>query len=92
VFGTAGWLEVRNLAHPDARGASIVTVRTINGAERSTWHDWNDSVRANLESFCHAVAKDAPYQISIHQMVRNVAVMAAASESLRSGRPIDLTI
>jgi len=92
VFGTAGWLEVRNLAHPDARGASIVTVRTTNGAERSTWHDWNDSVRANLESFCHAVANDAPYQISIHQMVRNVAVMAAASESLRSARPIDLTI
>ncbi|WP_206995444.1 Gfo/Idh/MocA family protein [Trinickia mobilis] len=91
VFGTAGWLEVRNLAHPDARGSSIVTVRSANGSERSTWHDWNDSVRANLESFCHAVANDAPYPISIHQMVRNVAVMAAAAESLRSARPIDLT-
>jgi predicted dehydrogenase len=90
VFGTAGWAEVRNLAHPDTGGSSITTIRTANGAEKSIVHGWNDSVRANLESFCHAVANDAPYQISVNQMIRNVAVTAAASESLRSARPIQL--
>jgi predicted dehydrogenase len=90
VFGTAGWVEVRNLAHPDAGGSSVTTIRITNGTERTIVHGWNDSVRANLESFCHAVANDAPYQISVNQMVRNVAVIAAASESLRSGRPVEL--
>jgi predicted dehydrogenase len=90
VFGTAGWAEVRNLAHPDAGGSSITTIRTTNGTEKTIVHDWNDSVRANLESFCRAVADDAPYQISIDQMIRNVAVTAAAAESLRSARPIQL--
>lgn len=90
VFGTAGWAEVRNLAHPDSGGSSIITIRTANGIEKSVEHDWNDSVRANLESFCHAVADDAPYQISVNQMIRNVAVTAAAAESLRSARPIQL--
>lgn len=90
VFGTAGWAEVRNLAHPDAGGSSITTIRTTSGTEKTIVHDWNDSVRANLESFCRAVATDAPYQISIDQMIRNVAVTAAAAESLRSARPIQL--
>jgi predicted dehydrogenase len=90
VFGTAGWVEVRNLAHPDAGGFSLTTLRSTNGSEKTILHGWNDSVRANLESFCCAVANDAPYQISINQMIRNVAVTAAASESLRSARPIQL--
>ncbi|MGF6597403.1 putative dehydrogenase [Paraburkholderia sp. GAS448] len=92
VFGTAGWVEVRNLAHPDARGASLTTLRRANGTERTIVHGWNDSVRANLESFCHAVTSDAPYQISVSQMIRNVAVMTAASESLRSARPVELSM
>jgi predicted dehydrogenase len=92
VFGTAGWVEVRNLTHPDAGGSSITALRTASGTERTIVHGWNDSVRANLESFCHAVTDDAPYQISVEHMIRNVAVMAAASESLRSARPIALSV
>jgi predicted dehydrogenase len=91
VFGTGGWAEVRNLAHPDAGGASILTFRPANGAEKTTTYEWNDSVRGNLESFCNAVENDAPYPIAPDQMIRNIAVMAAAAASLRSAMPIKVS-
>ncbi|MGF6781404.1 Gfo/Idh/MocA family protein [Paraburkholderia sp. GAS334] len=90
VFGTAGWAEIRNLAHPDAGGSSITTIRMTNGAETTIVHGWNDSVKANLEGFCRAVVNGEPYQISVDQMIRNVAITAAASKSLRSARPIQV--
>jgi len=88
VFGTAGWAEVRNFTRPDAGGEGFLRVRLVDGTERLSRYEWNDSVRDNLEAFCRAVAKDTIYPITPEQMVANVAVMAAVTESLYTNRPV----
>lgn len=92
IFGTAGWAEVRNISHPDTGGESSMTVRTADGTERLSHFEWNDSVRDNLETFCRAVAKDADYPITAEQMVANVAIMAAVTESLNTNHPARLAL
>ncbi|WP_042876927.1 Gfo/Idh/MocA family protein [Cupriavidus necator] len=90
VFGSAGWAEVRNLAHPDARGTSTLEVKMANGEQRLITFDWNDSVRDNLEAFSRSLTAGAPYPIRMEQMVENVAVLSATAESLESGRPVSV--
>ncbi|SAL36218.1 oxidoreductase [Caballeronia sordidicola] len=87
-FGTSGWVEVRNLDHPDSRGASVMTVRMSDGSEHTSWFEWNDSVRENLEAFCRTITANEVYPVSDAQMVANIAVMEAVSQSLRVNRPV----
>jgi predicted dehydrogenase len=92
LFGTAGWAEVRNIAHPDAGGESSMTIRGADGTERVSRFEWNDSVRDNLETFCRSLANDTVYPITAEQMVANVAIMAAVTESLNTNRPVPLDL
>lgn len=88
VFGSAGWAEVRNLAHPDARGASTLEVKMADGDQRLITFDWNDAVRDNLEAFSKSLSGGAAYLIPAEQMIENIAILAATAESLESGRPV----
>lgn len=85
VFGTLGWIEVRDKAHVEAPDGWIVTegwkdkpitVREVAPAE---------PVRDNLRAFARAVRGTAAYPITGEDMINNIALLEAIIRSARSG-------
>jgi predicted dehydrogenase len=77
VFGTKGWVEVRDKAHVEAPDGWVVTkglkgrpitVEEVGKAEPVLW---------NLEAFGRAVAGEAPYPITGDELVNNIALLEA---------------
>jgi predicted dehydrogenase len=77
VYGTKGWIDIRDKAHvesPDgwvvtsAETGSPITVREVPPAE---------PVRDNLIAFARAVRGEAPYPITGDELVNNIAILEA---------------
>jgi predicted dehydrogenase len=88
VFGTKGWIEIRDKAHveaPDgwvvtsARTGTPITVREVGPAE---------PVRDNLVAFATAVRGGDPYPISGEDMISNIALLEAIVASAKSGQVV----
>jgi predicted dehydrogenase len=85
IFGTLGWIEVRDKAHVESPDGWIVTegwkdkpitVREVAPAE---------PVRDNLRAFARAVRGKETYPISGEDMINNIALLEAIIRSARSG-------
>lgn len=90
VFGTKGWIEVRDKAHVEAPDGWVVTsastgtpisVREVGPAE---------PVRDNLVAFARAVRGIAPYAITGDDMINNIALLEAIVKSAASGQVVDV--
>ena len=88
VFGTKGWIEVRDKAHVEAPDGWVVTsawtgtpitVKEVPPAE---------PVRDNLVSFADAVRGRGTYPITGGDMVNNIALLAAIVQSAKTGEVI----
>jgi predicted dehydrogenase len=86
LYGSKGWAEVRDKAHPEApRGWSLTT--HLRGQERQTReYPPAKAVLANLEAFADAAAGAAPYPVPQAQMIANVSALEAIFRSAESGR------
>jgi len=86
IYGSKGWVEVRDKAHPEApQGWSFTT--SIRGREKVEKHfPPAQAVLANLEAFADAAAGRAPYPVPQAQMVANVSALEAVFRSAASGR------
>lgn len=86
VFGTRGWVEVRNATHPDTPGGVTDWIYSPRTGEVQTERlDWTDAVVANLGAFADAIDGRAPYPWSDAELVHNIAVFQAIVRSARSG-------
>ncbi len=91
VFGTRGWAEVSNDAHPDAPdGKSRLIVQRSGKAPEIETFDWTDTVRANLEAFAAATEGRAGYRFSDDEILHNVALLEAIAVSARERRSVEL--
>ena len=81
IFGSEGWLEIRNHTHPDTPGPTTLTVQHRDGRRESRDYPWGDSVRQGLETFARAVESGAPYPFTDAQKIGNVAVLEAICRS-----------
>jgi len=92
VFGSAAWVEVRNDTHPDTPGgiAELALSRTGQAHEIERY-DWTDTVVENLEAFADAIAGIAPYPYTHEQLVHNIEVLEAITQSAESGKTIHLS-
>jgi len=88
VFGTKGWVEIRDKAHVEAPEGWVVTsaftgtpiaVREVAQAE---------PVRDNLIAFARAVRGVTPYAISGDDMISNIAVLEAIIKSSATGQVV----
>jgi predicted dehydrogenase len=88
VFGTKGWIEVRDKAHVEAPDGWVVTsawtgmpieVREVGPAE---------PVRDNLVAFAQAVRGAEPYAISGEDMINNIALLEAIIKSAANGQVV----
>ena len=86
VYGSQGWMEVRDRTHPENPTGWDVT-RVMRDSEPQTRFDAPHlAVRDNLEAFAHAAQGGAAYPVSIEEMRANVRSFAAISRSALSGR------
>jgi len=92
VFGSKAAVEVRNDTHPDTPGgiAQMVVSRTDQKPEVENI-DWTDTVVENLEAFADAVAGVTPYPYTHEQLIGNIVVLEAITESAETGKTIHLS-
>ena len=86
VYGSKGWAEVRDKAHPEAPEGWILTVKKRN--ERGEVKEFPPAraVLANLEAFADAAAGRTPYPVPQAQMIANVSALEAVFKSAASGK------
>ena len=85
VYGSKGWAEVRDKAHPEAPEGWTLT-KSLRGAPRqSVEYAPAKAVLANLEAFADAGAGRAPYPVPQEQMIANISALEAVFRSARSG-------
>jgi predicted dehydrogenase len=87
VYGSEGWVEIRNATHPDTPGG--VTDWTHSARGGAVVHerlDWTDAVVANLEAFTDAVRGRVAYPWTDAQLIHNIAVFEAIVRSAASGQ------
>jgi predicted dehydrogenase len=86
VYGSLGWMEVRDRAHPEAPEGWTLTRCRRGGQRESRDFKPANAVLANLEAFADAAAGRAPYPVPQDQMIANVSALEAVFRSAASGR------
>ena len=86
VYGSKGWVEVRDKAHPEAPEGW--TLKTTLRGQKTVTRDYPpaNAVLANLEAFADAAAGRAPYPVPQDQMIANIAALEAVFKSATSGK------
>ena len=86
VYGSKGWIEVRDRTHPEnPTGWDISTV--FSGKEKQTHYEEPYAiVRANLEAFAKGVRGVSPYPVTTAEMLANVAALESIMKSAESGQ------
>lgn len=84
IFGSNGWVEVRDKAHVQApEGWSFTTCYTDGRAE-TVEYEIATPVLSNLECFADAIAGKAEYPNTPEQIVQNVSLLEAIVKSTAS--------
>jgi predicted dehydrogenase len=86
VFGSHGWIEVRDKAHPETPKGWTLTVCKRGGEAVSTDYPVAMSVLLNLEAFGDACEGRAAYPVPQSQMIANISLLDACFRSAVSNR------
>ncbi len=90
LFGSVGWAEVRDKAHPENSQGWTLT-KNVRGKEPVTIdYPPANAVIANLEAFADAARGVAPYPVPHQQMADNVAALDAIFRSAASGEIVEV--
>ncbi len=84
LYGSKGWVEIRDKTHPEAPEGWTMTVCLRGAARVVTDYPPAPSVRANLEAFAVAAGGGAAYPMETQQMLATVAALEAVFRSSRS--------
>lgn len=86
VYGSRGWVDIRDRTHPENPTGWDVTT-CLRGETRATrFVAPHAAVRANLEAFAEAVQGGAAYPVTSAEMLANVAALDAIMRSVASGK------
>ncbi len=86
LYGSKGWAEVRDKAHPEAPEGWVLTSCLRNQPKKATEYPPAKAVLANLEAFADAAQGRAPYPVPQEQMIANIAALEAVFKSAKSGQ------
>ena len=86
VYGSRGWVEVRDRQHPeDPQGWDVTTA--LRGSEpEHAFFPPHPTVRDNIEAFARACEGREVYPVTVEEMQSNARAFEAISRSARSGR------
>jgi len=85
VYGSKGWAEVRDKAHPESPRGWTLTTHLRGGEKQSRDFPPAKAVLANLEAFAEAAMGGAPYPVPQAEMIANVSALEAIFRSAASG-------
>jgi predicted dehydrogenase len=91
IYGSEAWAEVRDATHPDQAGRSALTFQPRTGPPSTLTLEWKSAVRANLEQFARSIEGAAAYPFNDEQIVDNIAVLAAVTESVATGQTVTIS-
>ena len=77
VFGTKGWIDIRDKAHVESPDGWVVTSAETGSPITVTEVPPAEPVRDNLVAFARAVRGQAPYPITGDELVNNIAILEA---------------
>ncbi len=86
VFGSTGWVDIRDKAHVEAPEGWVVTSAMAGGPIETTEIGPAEPVKDNLVAFARAVRGVAPYPITSDHLLHNIALLEAVFRSAASGR------
>ena len=86
VFGSKGWIDIRDKAHVEAPEGWIVTSAMAGGRIETQEVPPAEPVKDNLVAFARAVRGAAPYPITAAHLVDNIALLEAVFASALSGK------
>ncbi|GEO14321.1 Gfo/Idh/MocA family protein [Microvirga aerophila] len=86
VYGSQGWVEIRDRTHPENPTGWDVTVVRRGEEPVTQFAPPHPAVRDNLESFARAVSGESPYPVTLDEMVANVRTFEAITRSATTGR------
>jgi predicted dehydrogenase len=86
LYGSQGWVEIRDRTHPEHSTGWDVTVTHRGKTPETHFLPPHPAVRDNLEAFGRAVAGQAPYPVSLAEIDANVRTFEAITRSARSGK------
>ena len=86
VYGSKGWIEIRDRTHPEnPTGWDISMV--FSGKEKAiSFNEPHPTVRANLEAFAKGVLGISPYPVSTDEMLANVSALESIRKSAETGQ------
>jgi predicted dehydrogenase len=90
VYGSKGWVEVRDKAHPESPEGWVLTKVLRGGARTVQEFPPASIVLANLEAFADAAEGRAPYPVPQSQMIANISALEAIFKSAASGAIVDV--
>jgi predicted dehydrogenase len=89
VFGSDGWIELRDDDHPEAMSGGQLTTCRRGAQPRNTQVAYEgDAVLANLMAWAAAIDGRAAYPFSPDELVHNVAVLEATTRSAATGSSV----
>jgi predicted dehydrogenase len=86
VFGSKGWIDIRDKAHVEAPDGWVVTSAMAGGPIETVEVGKAEPVKDNLVSFARAVQGSDPYRITAEHLINNIALLEAVFASAKSGR------
>src|SRR5258706_2967618 len=86
VYGSKGWAEVRDKAHPESPRGWTLTVHLRDQEKTVREYPPAKAVLANLEAFAEAALGGAPYPVPQSEMIANVSALEAIFRSAQAGR------
>jgi predicted dehydrogenase len=84
VYGTRGWIEIRDKSHPENPTGWTMTRQIGGKARESVGYPARSSVRANLEAFAAAALRETAYPMPQQQMIDNIAALEAIFKSAKT--------
>lgn len=86
VYGSMGWMEIRDNTHPEHPTGWNVTTQ-LRGQEKKThFMPPAPTVRSNLEAFANGILGVTPYPVTQAEMLANVGALEAIMRSAGSGK------
>jgi predicted dehydrogenase len=86
VFGSKGWIDIRDKAHVEAPDGWVVTSAMAGGPIETVEVGQAEPVKDNLVSFASAVRGKQTYPITADHLVDNIALLEAVFRSALSGQ------
>ncbi|MDR7009658.1 Gfo/Idh/MocA family protein [Paraburkholderia strydomiana] len=85
VYGTKGWIDIRDRAHVEAPDGWVVTTGHAGGPITTTEIGKAEAVLTNLEAFASAVMNRRAYPINGDELINNISLLEAIIKGSRSG-------